>query len=444
MHTLLFFLVPGDPRAELPERAEQKQEVWDAADFADPAIENENGNRPRAEDRALKWKLPAHRRFESLHLRLQFGKLNPMQWFTSPLLHDSLVQLLLNMVALWAFGFVVEGKIGWKNFAQLYFGIAFIQAALMQILLLPSAGGSFSGANAAVLGLLGIAMAWAPRNHLELWFGMYWGSREISILTYGVIQFAFSLLALGFGGHGLMFSLLPLMGMAMGMAVGVFWLKKGWVDCEGWDLMTILSAQPGFQQSSAEDIQVEVEARQLVGASLAAKRGSITTPSEAPRGNPGRHPKHSQAPSPEAAALEKTGSLKESAQRDIEELILGGNHPTALKMLAKFQHTGTEIHISQPALAQLIRGLVAGKQYAAAIAPIKEHIARFPSNRTSLQLNLAKILLHLERPQKAIATLKSIDKRHLDEQALATWKQLAAHAKDQIDDGVIELSDDSV
>ncbi|MEZ6074179.1 MAG: hypothetical protein R3C56_00460 [Pirellulaceae bacterium] len=57
------------------------------------------------------------------------------------------------------------------------------------------------GANAALLGLLGVAVVWAPRNEFDvLWgFGIRGGSIEVPILMFGFIQFA---MELDWNSHG--------------------------------------------------------------------------------------------------------------------------------------------------------------------------------------------------------------------------------------------------
>lgn len=44
---------------------------------------------------------------------VEYGVINPLQWFTSIFLHLGWMHLIGNMVFLWVFGQVVEGKIGW-------------------------------------------------------------------------------------------------------------------------------------------------------------------------------------------------------------------------------------------------------------------------------------------------------------------------------------------
>ena len=39
--------------------------------------------------------------------------LHPIQWITSSFMHAGIIHLVGNMLALWTFGLIVEGKIGW-------------------------------------------------------------------------------------------------------------------------------------------------------------------------------------------------------------------------------------------------------------------------------------------------------------------------------------------
>ena len=45
-------------------------------------------------------------------LILDFKTINPLQWITGAFMHGDFMHLLGNMFFLWAFGLVVEGKIG--------------------------------------------------------------------------------------------------------------------------------------------------------------------------------------------------------------------------------------------------------------------------------------------------------------------------------------------
>ena len=71
--------------------------------------------------------------------------LHPLQWLTSNFIHGGFLHLLGNMFSLWAFGLVVEGKIGWWRFLAVYFGIGIVQCGIEQVLALGAAGGGSFG-----------------------------------------------------------------------------------------------------------------------------------------------------------------------------------------------------------------------------------------------------------------------------------------------------------
>ena len=92
---------------------------------------------------------------------------HPLQWVTSPFLHADLMHLIGNMIFLWAFGLVIEGKLGWLRFAALYLGMGVAQSAFEQVCTLGFGEGGSLGASAIIYGLMVMAMVWAPRNEMS-------------------------------------------------------------------------------------------------------------------------------------------------------------------------------------------------------------------------------------------------------------------------------------
>ena len=77
---------------------------------------------------------------------LAFGHgLQPLQWITSAFLHAGIVHLLGNMVFLWSFGLIIEGKLGWYKTLALYLSIAAAQSAIVQVFMLGSEGERLGG-----------------------------------------------------------------------------------------------------------------------------------------------------------------------------------------------------------------------------------------------------------------------------------------------------------
>ena len=166
--------------------------------------------------------------------------LRPWQWVTSNFLHEGFLHLLGNMFCLWGFGLVVEGKIGWRRFLMVYLGIGITQCAVEQTLMLFAEPGGSLGASAVVYGLLALAMVWAPQNEMSCVF--VWlrpVAFDVTLYTLGgiavLIQIGTGMLA----GMTMSSQVLHLMGAGLGFGIGVVMLKKGWVDCEGWDLFSV-------------------------------------------------------------------------------------------------------------------------------------------------------------------------------------------------------------
>ena len=73
------------------------------------------------------------------------------------------MHLIGNMIYLWGFGLIVEGKVGWWRFLMIYLAIGAIECAIEQTLMLGADSKSYSqGASAVVYGLVAIGMVWAP------------------------------------------------------------------------------------------------------------------------------------------------------------------------------------------------------------------------------------------------------------------------------------------
>ena len=93
---------------------------------------------------------------------LQFGQLNPVQWFSSLFLHVGIVHLIGNMIFLWTFGMIVEGKVGLKRFLLIYLLVGMTESAISQLLMLGGSGAAV-GASGAIFGLLAISLVWSEK-----------------------------------------------------------------------------------------------------------------------------------------------------------------------------------------------------------------------------------------------------------------------------------------
>ena len=221
---------------------------------------------------------------------LWFGEgLHPLQWVTSCFLHGGWIHLIGNLIFLWAFGIIVEGKLGWWRFLLLYVGIGAAACAIEQALLLPGwlteepraaveetlrDGGQTEeqiefalagypehvvalGASGAIFGLLAICMVWAPKNDLSiLWLIAYMGGiSDVPILTFALLYIGLEVVILWMqaGLFGLEYAVssafLHTVGSAVGALAAVIYLKRGWVDCENWDLFAVLRGTHGSREA---------------------------------------------------------------------------------------------------------------------------------------------------------------------------------------------------
>lgn len=369
-------------------------------------------------------------------LILEYGAgLRPWQWLTSAFMHQDFFHLLFNMAALWAFGLVVEGKVGGFGFLGLYLCIAVGQSGLEQIMMLFSSGGGSLGASAAILGVLGMAIVWAPSNNFDVfWFFAFrTGTFELSIAMYGFLAFVLEFVAMGFGGFGVSSSLLHLMGLGFGLALGFVALRYNWVDCEGWDLINVWNGREGRR---AEHEQDDAAVGHLLRSATPSRLGSRKSQAHA---SANRDPHESRQPGfPESGKVDWNDTV---ALRTVAEVIESGNYQLALKLIAKFEKNGNPLSLPQPLHFKLIRDLLAAQDFRAAVPWIVIHIDRFAAGRCKLQLNLAKIHLHLEQPKKSVRVLRAMDAAALSDSERAVRKQLYAAAQQMIRANTLELDD---
>ncbi len=405
-------------------------------------------------------------------LALQHGSFKPWQWVTSLFLHYDPFHLIFNMIALWAFGLVVEGKVGSWVFLLLYVAMGALSSGLAQILTIFSSSETASiGSTTAIYATLGVAVVWAPKNEFDcFWaFGFRMGTVEIPVMIYGAIIFAVQ------GVYGILLSyfspsaILQILGIPIGLGVGFFWLKSNWVDCEGWDILNVWKNNEGnIDQRLDEDREAHELVQNAFGKSnqrkLAQDQAEDSTQAVAYPGAPvpvyrdtsssqnfWTQPTPAQGP-PELAPLDGSVFSSDAGTdsympppplvenvAEVVKLIHQSKFVAAALMYRRVWGGGAARDLSQPLVDRLMRGLLAEKQFDLAAPVMAEHIERFTENRLSIQLNLAKVLLHLQRPSKAVAVLKSIDRTKLDATQKQLFQKLASHAKSQLEAGVIEL-----
>lgn len=346
---------------------------------------------------------------------LQFGAwIRPDQWLGSMFSHAGIGHLLANMLFLWVFGLVVEGKLGMAKFLACYLGIGVTQAALLQLAMLGYTGPSPGalGASSAIYGLIAMAAVWAPANNISF---LYWltfihrgvGDLPISLVAgfYIGVDFLITLLQ----GGSMSSSVLHLSGAAIGFPLGVVLLKQGVVDCEGWDLFSRanlrLKGEKELEQERVKEEQREAERRERSDSLI--------------------------------------GERVIEAQKAIREYLEQGNAVAALTLYRKMSGVGDGLVLDRAERATLVNGLLAAKRWSDAAPFMVEIIEESPERSDPVRLKLAHLcVVELGRPGRAVDLMRDIDSRGLDESQQALAQKLLAKARRMRLDGHVELDDD--
>src|SRR5262249_43315485 len=181
--------------------------------------------------------------FDRYSLAIGDGRMHPVQWITHNFLHLGIIHLAGNMLFLWAFGIVVEGKLGPLKYLLAYLTIGTLHGALVQSLFLRSGlDNHAAGASAGVYRLLAGCTVSAPRNELNCiaillvgfrTFVFHWDLYYTTVALLYIGEQVFNLALWGaLGGRVMITELGHLSGAFWGTVVAVGLLKAGLVDCE--------------------------------------------------------------------------------------------------------------------------------------------------------------------------------------------------------------------
>jgi hypothetical protein len=302
---------------------------------------------------------------------------------------------------------VVEGKIGWWRFLVLYCLIGVVYGALVQVgmYMLMDDYQVVLGASAVIFGLIGLAVVWAPRNDINvlIWF-IVPRTFEIPILMLGFAYFALHLVSLAATRFQLSSELLHMVGLGIGLPLGVFLLKREWVDCEGWDLMAVLAGNAG-----SENVQA-------VAQRLAERQ------------------QHDE---------DRQDRQRATIVRSFSDALAAANLPVAQAIFRKNQTLFSAQH-PWPAglLKQLIRALHDAKEWEASVPAMCCLIDQSAEPMTAVRLRLAQIQLQVcRRPHQCLQLLASLPENLAPQQA-ELRRRLNQAAQRDIAEGRSELEFD--
>ncbi len=296
--------------------------------------------------------------------------LHPVQWITSNFLHGNFLHLLFNMIWLWVFGLIVEGKLGWLRFLAVYFGIGLVQCAAEQTLMLGADPNMSLGASSILYGLMAICLVWAPKNDIHCLFlvSIRPFLTNVSVLVFASIYLGLELFLAIFLREGLGSEVLHLMGAAVGFPVGILLLKKGWVDCENWDVFSLIAGRNTMSR------------REL--AALAER----------------------------APERQQQREERRQLEREKIQFFLGGGNPrSALEAHRHMRHIDAGWELPDPPHRALIDSLMMHNQWPAARQLRVEYLRRGGVESAEVRILLAQGLLETEnRPGQALAVLAKL------------------------------------
>lgn len=346
--------------------------------------------------------------------------LHPLQWVSSLFLHAGLMHLIGNMIFLWSFGLVVEGKVGSLVFLAIYLGIGVAQSAIEQVLFLGHDGGASLGASGVIYGLLALCLVWAPRNEfscLVFWRFMpsVW---EVPILWFAVLYIGMEVLGVVRFGASPSGALAHVLGAVIGFPLAVLMLNRGWVDCENWDLFAVLQRREGRSKEKAS-LMLAKKKTSRFGAWSSTKTKK-------------KRPNEAVETTPEDRAADALRRLQRLAgQGDADATLVAYRKARDLPAWSP----------SERDLMDLVKPLLVQRAWSAATPLMRDYIQRFPGQGDRMRLKLAQVLIRdLDRPTRALRVLGEIGT--LPAQLDALRLQLIRQAEQMQEEGVLELEGD--
>jgi membrane associated rhomboid family serine protease len=347
--------------------------------------------------------------------------LHPLQWVTSNFLHDGWVHLIGNAIFLWGFGIVIEGKIGSLRFLAVFLTIGVVECAIEQACLQSSTGSSV-GASSVIFGLLAMALFWAPQNELTIGyiFAMRAGSFDISIQAFAILMFVQEILIAAFYGFAfgsfVLTETLHLAGAVVGAGLGYAFLKLDWVDCEGWDLLSLRKKNKRKPLSSSN---VDAAKKKKKKKKSAKSSGDVPAVSE------------------EELAI---GAQKAKCLAKMRAAIINGRPVEAWNTLQKTQHLLPDWNVPDQDVLGLSDALHEAQEWEPAAKLLVTYLKRHPEAAANLRLQLAEIFIaHLRRPQAALKVMHPINAEHLRKDERVRFVRLKKQALRMVDNGVMEF-----
>jgi tetratricopeptide (TPR) repeat protein len=206
-----------------------------------------------------------------------------------------------------------------------------------------------------------------------------------------------------------------MLGGALGFpgAVGLWMVKSGNVDCEGWDIFSYLSGNTGNQSTVGK---VQFEAKQRVAESKQKEKTARQLAIEA------------------QVRAESNRRLHEQVDQAIES----GHIELAIKLQNRLTAADPSTNWKQNDLYRIVQALLKSKDYEQALPLMEKHIDLFEQNRFAIQVAMMKIWLSQQQPRKTLGYLQGFNPSFLAAEEVQLIKQIAAVARKQIAAGITD------
>lgn len=405
---------------------------------------------------------------------LEYGNgLQPMQWVTSNFIHMGPVQLVGNMIFLWGFGLVVEGKLGWWRFLLLYLAIGIVQCAVEQTLMLAydgeAAAQSAFEENAFLADGLDAEIEEAAqeyRNELkqtdmpadqidaaveefkeeeraaiveiysDIVVEQFPGSAGTSAIIYGLLAICLvwapknevNVLVMIFY-RGITFETSIMAFSCWYIGLEFFTVTLGGFGA----LSSLLHAMGAVTGFGAGVLLFKLKMVDCEDWDLFAVMSGHYGPWARDRyGNPIERDKDWKLKPDTAAAPKKkkrksirSGAAIEQKVEQIAELVEAGDFEGANDELYNLRLRDPKALPDEESLKALAIGLAKKKDWDSAIPLMEDCIAGYPETADPIRLRLANIQLTVNADVRAAARLlKAVDREGLTEKQLSTWKRL--------------------
>lgn len=346
--------------------------------------------------------------FETSMMLVGDGIINPVQWLTSIYTHFDAMHLFGNMLFLWVFGMVVEGKVGWAKFLGIYHFVGLAESAIAQLVCIGfSEAVPTAGASGAIMGLLAIAMVWAPCSNVFCPYSMIFGS-EVELMYLAFFYLANDFMTIWLQQFHMSGAMLHWIGALIGAVIGVKLFRLGMVNCDGYDIFAVLRGKEGDASHQPEKWVSEKEKEKA-----------------------------------EHERQLKTMKNEATLKLDNEKLagyFAAGHLDMAYSKFKAMRSQEKSIDLTQDNLEQLVRHMMRKQEWDGSISLIREFVRRFESDSVPMKLKLARIFLVAKlQPRRALKVLDTINQGMLDDQSKSEFHKIVLAANQSIQQGDVEV-----